>query len=148
MKTLFRSWIAALSLGVLLFPLSLPSGLAQEAIRDTPAYKQFAKKPQNDFAKLIFLMNYYRNAAFTIVFDGADYTPQFAFPFAQVYLFTHYNNESAAKWIKQHCYRSPFNQNIIYLRFPSGRYDPARDVILRDLAQLEKALREDQQGKK
>jgi len=138
-------------IAALLFSLLLPgpflAAYTERPIRDTEAYKQFSQKPQNDFSKMIFLMNYYRDAPFSIIFDGSEYSPEFAFPFAQVYLFTHYRNEKAEKWIKKHCYRSIFGQNIIYLRFPNGRYEPARDVILRDLAQLEEALREDQETK-
>ena len=124
-----------------------PSAPPLQPIRETEAYKQFVKKPQSEFNKLIFLMHYYHNGPFTIMLDGVDYTPQFAFPFAQVYLFTHYNGETAEKWIKKHCYRSTIEQNIIYLRFPDGRYEPARDEVLRGLGELEEAMRSDQSGK-
>ena len=136
--------ISAVFLGAVFFLSLVPGVRAQEPIRETEAYRQFTKKPQNDFSKIIFLMNYYRTAPFTIVFDGSDFTPDFAFPFAQIYLFIHYKGEKAAPWIKKNCYRSPVGQNIIYLRFPSGKYKPAKEVILRDLAQLEKDLKEDQ----
>lgn len=122
-----------------------PAGHALEPVGETEAFQQFSQENQTDFAKLIFLMNYYHNADFVIVFDGAEYTPQFAFPFAQIYLFTHYRNEEPAKWIKAHCYRSPFLQNIIYFRYPDGSYEVARDVILQGYADLENALQGDLQ---
>jgi hypothetical protein len=147
MKARRRILLLVVSLSLALSSAVVSPAQAMEAIRDTEAYKQFSKKPQDDFAKMIFLMNYYKAAPFTIVFDGSDYSPAFAFPIAQVYLFTHYKNEKAASWIKQHCYRSAFSQNIIYLRFPDGKYEPARDVILSDLKLLEKALKEDQKSK-
>lgn len=148
MKTLSKSLLLAVCLGAGIFFTVTPPVCAQPNFRETEAYRQFVKKPQNDFAKIIFLMNYYRTAPFTIVFDGADYTPEFAFPFAQVYLFTHYKQEKAVPWIKKHCYRSVIGQNVIYLRFPSGKYEPARDVILRDLAELNRVLEEDQKDLK
>lgn len=146
MKRFSRFLIFVVFIGILSLLFSASPVHASESFRGTEGYAQFSQKPQDDFAKIIFLMNYYRKAPFMIVFNGSDFTPEFAFPFAQVYLFAHYRHEKAAPWIKKHCYRSPIGQKIVYLRFPGGKYRVARDVILEDLARLEKDLAEDQKN--
>lgn len=146
MKLRMGSWfLAAVLLGSLM-PAVLWAGTTdtRPAFCDTEAYRQLVKKPKVDeFSKMVFLMNHYRTAPFTIVYEGSDYKPDFVFPFAQIYLFTHYRQEKAAKWAKKHCYRSLIKQEIIYVRYPDGKYETARELTLRDLAQLERALRED-----
>ncbi|OQA40518.1 MAG: hypothetical protein BWY49_00845 [Candidatus Omnitrophica bacterium ADurb.Bin314] len=124
---------------LVLAPLSLR---AQPPVRESAAFEQYLKKPKGEFAKLVCLLNYYRTGDFTVRFDGFDYTPSFAFPHAKAWLFTHYNKENAAQWVRKHCYLSPFERKVIYVKFPGYDYEVARDMILRDLAELEQAIAE------
>ena len=115
---------------------------ARLPIRESEAFQQYLKKPRGEFAKLVCLLNYYRDGDFIIRFDGFDYMPSYAFPHAKAWLFTHYNKDTASQWIRKNCYVSPFERKVIYVKFPDGELEPARDMILRDLAELERAIAE------
>ncbi|MFA7255871.1 MAG: hypothetical protein WC133_07270 [Candidatus Omnitrophota bacterium] len=110
-----------------------------EPVAQSQAYQEFLKKPANDFSKMICLLEYFRTAPILVQFEGIDYTPQIAYPIGLVYLMTNYRNEKPEEWAKRHCYRSIFNNKIIYLKFQDGSARPARDVIIEKYHELEEA---------
>jgi len=112
-----------------------------EPMEQSQAYQEFLKKPANDFSKMICLLNYFRTVPAVVQFEGIDYAPEFAYPIALVYLMTNYHNENPEQWARKHCYRSIFNNRIIYLKFKDGSSRPARDVILEKYHELEEAQR-------
>ncbi len=121
------------------------TGLALEGftpIGQSEAFKQFLKKPRTNLSKLICILNYFWNAPVMVKYEGTEYTTQFAYPFGLTFLLTHYHDEDPAHWIKKNCYRSPMSNTVIYFKFRDGRYRPARDVFLEELANLEKVLTE------
>jgi hypothetical protein len=113
-----------------------------EPVAQSKAFEEFLKKPENDLAKMICILNYLGAAPVVVRYDGIDYTAQAAYPFGLVYLMTNYHNENPEAWARKHCYRSLFGNNIILLKFQDGSFRPARDVILEKYHELEKALRE------
>ncbi|OQA57297.1 MAG: hypothetical protein BWY42_00633 [Candidatus Omnitrophica bacterium ADurb.Bin277] len=141
-----RNFVTAVCVGVLCTGTVLPPGADARDLRESKVFRQFLQKPRSEFAKLVCLMNYYRTEDFIIRFDGFDYTPAYAFPYAKSWLFTHYNKEKAEEWVKKNCYVSPYGRNIIYVKFPGGDYEIARDMILRDLAGLETAIADHEAG--
>jgi len=110
-----------------------------EPVEQSQAYQEFLKKPGNDLAKMVCLLNYFRTAPVVVRFEGIDYTAQVAYPIGLVYLMTNYRNEKPDDWAKKHCYRSIFSNKIIYLKFEDGSLRPARDVILEKYHELEAA---------
>ncbi len=112
-----------------------------EPVEPSQAYQEFLKKPANDLAKMVCLLNYFRTAPIVVRFEGVDYTAQVAYPFGLVYLMSNYHNEKPDAWAKKHCYRSLFGNNIIFFKFPDGSSRPARDVILEKYHELEEAQR-------
>ncbi len=116
-------------------------GEGLEPVEQSQAYQEFLKKPGNDLAKMICLLNYFRTAPVVVRFEGVDYTAQAAYPFGLVYLMTNYRNEKPDDWAKRHCYRSLFSNSIIFFKFQDGSSRPARDVILEKYYELEGAQR-------
>ena len=112
-----------------------------EPVEQSQAYQEFLKKPGNDLAKMVCLLNYFRTAPIMVRFEGIDYTAQAAYPFGLVYLMTNYHNEKPEDWAKKHCYRSLFGNNIIFFKFQDGSSRPVRDVILEKYHELEEAQR-------
>lgn len=109
-------------------------------IAESQAYKDFLKKPGNDLAKMICVLNYFRNAPVMVQYEGVDYLPQVAYPFGLVYLMTNYRNENPEEWVRKTSYRSLANNSIIYFKFKDGSYRPMRDVLIEKLKELEEAL--------
>lgn len=113
-----------------------------QPVEQSQAYQEFLKKPaNNNLAKMICLLNYFRTEPIVVQFDGTDYTAQAAYPFGLVYLMTNYHNEQPEQWARRHCYRSLFGNNIIFFKFQDGTSRPARDVILEKYHELEEAQR-------
>jgi hypothetical protein len=113
-----------------------------EPVAQSKAYQEFLKKPANDLAKMVCLLNYFRTAPVMVRFEGIDYTAQAAYPFGLVYLMTNYRNEKPDAWARKHCYRSIFTNKIIYFKFEDGSLRPARDVILEKFVELEEAQKQ------
>jgi len=141
MKNSFAGVVLAISFGFVFFGVaSVVSGAeGLEPVAQSKAYQEFLKKPGNDLAKMVCLLNYFRTAPVVIQFDGIDYSPEVAYPVGLVYLMTNYHNEQPEQWAKKHCYRTLFGNNIIFLKFQDGSSRPARDVIIEKYHELEEA---------
>jgi len=121
---------------------AVPRALGVEGLEplvQSQAYQEFLKKPDNDLAKMVCLLNYFRTAPVVVQFEGIDYSTQIAYPIGLVYLMTNYRNENPEKWARKHCYRSIFSNKIIYLKFQDGSSRSARDVIIEKYHELEEA---------
>ena len=143
MKKFLVSIVLSISLGFSFLGM-VPAVLGAEGlepIEQSQAYQEFLKKPANDLAKMVCLLNYFRTAPVVVQFDGTDYTAQAAYPFGLVYLMTNYRNEQPEQWAKKHCYRTLFGNNIIFFKFQDGSSRPARDVIIDKYRELETALK-------
>jgi hypothetical protein len=144
MRKFLSGVILSFSLGVV-FLGAVPAVLGAdglEPVAQSKAFEEFLKKPENDLAKMICILNYFGAAPIVVRYDGIDYTAQAAYPFGLVYLMTNYRNENPEDWARKHCYRSLFENNIIFFKFQDGSSRPARDVILEKYHELEEALRE------
>ncbi|MFH0984367.1 MAG: hypothetical protein V1882_02400 [Candidatus Omnitrophota bacterium] len=113
-----------------------------EPVAQSKAYQEFLKKPGNDLAKMVCLLNYFRTAPVVVRFEGIDYTAEVAYPFGLVFLMTNYRGENPEAWARKHCYRSIFSNSVILFKFQDGSFRPARDVILEKFVELEEALRQ------
>lgn len=141
MKNFLASAVLSISFSFIFWG-TVPAVLGAEGLEplaQSKAYQEFLKKPGNDLAKMVCLLNYFRTAPVMIQFDGIDYTPEIAYPVGLVYLMTNYHNEQPEQWARKHCYRTLFGNNIIFLKFQDGSSRPARDVIIEKYHELEEA---------
>ena len=143
MKKFLVSVVLSISLSAV-FLGTVPAALSAEGLEPvakSQAYQEFLKKPDNDLAKMICILNYFRDAPITVWYEGIEYTTQLAYPVGLVYLMTNYHNENPEQWAKKHCYRSLSGNNIILMKFQDGTSRPVRDVIIEKYHELEEAQR-------
>jgi hypothetical protein len=143
MKKFLIGVVLAISFGFI-FSGTVPVVWAAEGLEpvaQSQAYQEFLKKPDNDLAKMVCLLNYLRTAPVVVQYDGIDYSAQLAYPVGLVYLMTNYRGEQPVQWAKKHCYRTLFGNNIIFFKFQDGSSRPARDVIIEKYHELEEALK-------
>lgn len=133
----------------ILFVLSLlttgtPSLFAQtgvlEPVQASPAYQDYLKRPKSELSKLIFLMERFKGTEHKVVISGREYTSAESMPYAKKYLYKNYKGKAkAGKWLKEHSYRTPGSGDIIYVKFSDGTLEVLRDVLVKELENLEKA---------
>ncbi|HOW59202.1 MAG TPA: hypothetical protein PLO78_05690 [Candidatus Omnitrophota bacterium] len=111
-------------------------------VKQTEAYQEYLRTSQNNLAKLVFGLNYFRPLPVILQYEGSEYSMTFCYPLGFAYLMTNYHDEDPVVWIKKHCYRSLVGNQIMYFKFPDGNFRPVRDVFIELFQELEKALKE------
>lgn len=89
-----------------------------------------------ELAKLLFVVERYRDSNFKVIYDGAEHDMNSTIPSARVYVQRNYNGERAETWIKKYLYHSPTRDQVIVLKSPEGRERSLRDALLDDLRKL------------
>jgi hypothetical protein len=89
-----------------------------------------------ELAKLLFVVEHYRDSNFKVSYDGAEHPINSAVAQARAYLARNYHGERAEIWIKKYLFRSPTQGEVIVLKSPEGRERPLRDALLDDLRKL------------
>ncbi len=116
------------------------AGEALPPFQESAAYKQYTRNPKSELSKLIYLMNRFRDSDLKVLYDGHDYTSDYAIGEAKKYIARNYHKENAEKWIKKHAYRAQSGGgDIIYLKYSDGKLRPLRDVLIEELEALQKA---------
>jgi hypothetical protein len=131
-----------ISLAVFLF--ALPLGVAKmglDPIEKSKAYEPYANSSQEEYAKLIYIIDQFKGAAYKVIYDGHEYEMNVALRTAKNHLAKYYNNQRAEDWIRKKLYRSLGNGGIIYLKLPDGHLRLLRDVLMEQLKVLEGALK-------
>lgn len=118
-------------------------GLAQtawalEPIQDSEAFRKYQNRTPTELSKLIYLLDRFNTPETEIQIDGNVYASEKAFPYGKSYLAKSYKKEKAADWLREHCYRTQTNNQIIYIRVPGEDFRPFRDVLIEELERLEK----------
>lgn len=129
---------------MMLFVLSRVAGASLTdlwpPVQQSPAFEQYLKRPSTELSKLIFLMDYFKNAEVKVVYDNNEYDSAEALRYAKKYLAKNYkSNENAAKWLKTHANRSQPGGKVIYFKFSDGRSSPILDLLLEKLTTLEQS---------
>lgn len=101
------------------------------------AVEQYRRRPESDRSKLIYLMERFRDTDVQVVYDGYNYGARESAVHARQYIARHYKKGRAGDWVREHAYRSNPGGQIIYLKFPDGRIQTLRDVLLEELTMLE-----------
>ncbi len=104
--------------------------------KTSDAYKSYLKRPKNELSKLIYLLDRFNAPGVEIKLDGNIYTTDKAFPYSKGYLSKNYKKEKAEDWIRAHCYRSREKNDVLYMRVGDEKFEPVRDVLIRELGQL------------
>lgn len=132
---------------------SLPIEAAEPAaasvlIRETLAYKKFKSRPVSDFSKLIFLIDRFENSGVVIVYDGHQYKSKFAATVARWFLVRNYKKQTVKEWVMRWCNTSVLSGSLIWVKFPDGGFKLSREVLLAEMAALEKIIEEDAKTEK
>ncbi len=92
-----------------------------------------------ELSKLMQVLDTYRNAEFTVIYDGREYSAEWSWRNGRYYLARNAADiRDAAAWIHEHAYRTG-EGNPIYFRYPDGSERLMRDVFLEKLAMLNQA---------
>lgn len=115
-------------------------GFFMEPLKSSPAYQQYQRRPKSELSKLLFLMDRFKGSPAEVVYDGSHYDSSFALKNAKAYIAKNYKkNQRAELWVREHAYRSDPGRQLILFKYPDGNTRPLRDVLLEELAGLEKA---------
>lgn len=131
-----------LCLFLLFFSATSAFCLELSPLKESQAFARYKNRIKSELSQLIFLMERFNLKGIEIKIDGNIYPAALAFPFAKMYLALNYNQEKAKKWIQKHCYRSPFTNEVMLVRFSGGEYEVGRDALFRELDNLKEAERE------
>lgn len=108
-------------------------------LQESPAFKQFSKQPQTELAKLIFLLNRFKESKVTVVYDSHSYPAPDAVKKAMNYLKRHYHKETAEYWIRNYCHKTKSGKEIL-LKNSTAETRSALNFALDELKKLETAL--------
>lgn len=136
MKTL------GLSLFLLFFSATAAFCVELPPLNEAKAFGRYKNRIKTELSQLVFLMERFNVKGIEIKIDGNVYPAALAFPFAKMYLALNYNKEKTKDWIQKHCYRSPFTNEVMLVRFNGGEYEVGRDALFRELDALTQAERE------
>lgn len=106
-------------------------------IEDTPAYRQFSRRPSSELTKLLYLIDRFKDTQVIVVYNGANYQAPEAARIAKKFLMSNYKRETAEFWIRKYCFRSePANRWILF-KAPDGSVGKAGEILLSELKLLD-----------
>ena len=106
--------------------------------KDSPAFKHYKQRSKNEISKLLYLLERFHNTEFKVIYDGTTYDANTAIDLSRAYITQNYHGEKALSWIRINANRSTPKGAVIYMTFPNGKKRPLRDVLIEELAALEK----------
>ncbi len=136
-------WAAVFSAAFFTLSVTAEAAKPLVAIRETMAYKQFKSRPVSDFSKLIFLIDRFADSGVVIVYDGHQYQSKFAATVARWFLVRNYKKQTVKEWVMRWCNTSVLSGSLIWVKFPDGAFKLSREVLLNELAELDKVIDED-----
>lgn len=132
----------------------LPAARAQtheegiEILRRTEAYHQFRMRPTSDLSRLIYLIDRFADSDAEILYNGINFRPVFAARIARWFLTRNYKEETPKEWIMKWCNKSVPSGDLIWIHYPDGTYKLGREILLEEIAMLEKAVTMDIEKKR
>jgi len=111
-----------------------PAGL--NPLHESTAYQRYCVRDKSEFSKILYLIDRFAAAEGQIIYDGIAFQPRAVAPLARWYLYRFYRNETAEKWVKRHCYRSLYSNELIWFRSVDGEEKLAHDLLMSELEQL------------
>lgn len=129
-----------LMFGMTLLFMALEPGAYSEdglpPLEKSPAYQRFTRGPRSEMAKLLLLLDRFHNTDYAVIFNGTTYDANTAIQHGRSYLRKNYDDEKADAWLKVHAYYAGPDGKFIYVLYPSGKRRPMAEVLLEELAAL------------
>ena len=116
-------------------------------MQESIAYQQFRTRPLTENSKLLYLIDRFAASDIEISYDGHYYSAEFTGRVARWFLARRYQHETAEQFIMKWCNASIPGGNLIWVKFPKGRFRLAREVLLEELKVLNKLLAEQSDSK-
>ncbi|MFZ5802648.1 MAG: hypothetical protein ACOY3K_06035 [Candidatus Omnitrophota bacterium] len=133
--------VLALSLSFSAAPLSAanvqPLYDGFEPIENSKAFQRYLRRAETEQSKLVYLLERFSHAAFTVLFDGYRYEPKLVAGFARVFLLQKYSGHTASVFIKEWAHRSLITGEPIKIELPNGEVRFLSDILLEELSYLE-----------
>ena len=104
--------------------------------QESLAYHQFKTRPLTESSKLLYLIDRFADTEIEISYDGHYYNAKFAGQVARWFLARRYQHEPAQQFILKWCNASIPGGNLIWVKFPKGRFRLAREILLEELKML------------
>lgn len=117
-----------------------PASNSLPPILESKAYQQFKRRPVSTLSKLIYLIDRFGPSGAEIYYDGHYFKAPFAAWLAKAFLVRNYRKESVEEWVMKWCHTS-IGGDLIYARFPDGKFLRARDVLMEEMKALETTLK-------
>ncbi len=110
-------------------------------ILESKAYLQFKSRPVSELSRLIYLIDRFGGTKIEVVYNGNYYKPVFVASLAKFFLSQNYRKETVNEWIMKWCNVSIPSGNLIWVRFPDGKFKLSRDVLKSEMAALETVIK-------
>jgi hypothetical protein len=126
----------------LILPFKNAAALPKERLsplssfEESPAYKQYLRRPKSELSKLIFLLDHLKKGSFLILYNNKPYEAMKIMTLVKGYMVINYRKEKAEDWIQAHAYKSRSKGLVMYLQYPDGSRRILRDVLLEELSRL------------
>lgn len=108
-------------------------------IQESKAYRKFENRPPTDLSKILYLIERFEATDMEVNYSGHYYKAHAAALIARFFLATHYKKETVSAWVILWCHRSIDGQ-LIYVRYPNGKFSLSRDILIREWKNLELVL--------
>ncbi len=112
--------------------------------RESQAFQQFKLRPVSESSKLLYLIDRFAGTKIEIVYNGRYFGAPFAANLARWFLARNYKNQKPKEWVMRWCNTSVPAGNLIWVKLPNGKFQLAREMLLRELKELEQIVSEDE----
>ena len=109
-----------------------------QPLGESMAYRQYQRRPKNELSKLLFLIDRFAQSKVEIIYDGFHFPAAKAAGMARWFLSRNYKKQTAEEWIFQWCNTTVPRGKIILVKLPDGSTELGREVLLGELAALER----------
>ena len=109
------------------------AGPVSPPLKETRAFRRYVRGPQSDLAKLLCLIDRFRDTDVQVIYQGHPYDASTAIQFARGYLARNYKNQKPDRWIKANVTLRGFDGRMPEFKFSTGKSRPVVDVLLEEL---------------
>jgi len=123
-------------LALMVFSPPSPAALAgpvSPPLKETRAFRRYVEGPHSDLAKLLCLIDRFRDTDVQVIYQGHPYDARTAIEFARDYLARNYRKERPDRWIKANVTLRGFDGKMPEFKFSNGKTRVVVDVLLEEL---------------
>jgi len=111
-------------------------------LAESRAFLQYQRRPKNDLSRLLFLIDRFGQSKVEIIYDGFHFPAFQAAGVARWFLARNYKKQTPEQWIFQWCNTTIPRGKIILVKLPDGSTELGREMLLGELAALERLEKE------